>query len=185
MNNFADILKKETLAIHQQVEKTVIQRIKNVNNLDAYKMLLLDFYRFYKSIEDASLPYLEEGNYPHKPNYQRSLKIKDDLMSLGSEAPAISPKNHPDISSLKEALSAIYVLEGSALGGPYIAKMLEKRGIDQSLSFFMGDGEKGMENWQDFRRHLNELPIQENEKQELIQLVKEVFLSFENQLKTS
>jgi len=185
MNNFADILKKETLSIHQQVEKTVIQRIKNVNDLDAYKMLLMDFYRFYKSVEDASLPYLEEGKFPHKSNYQRSLKIKEDLMNLGSEVPTTSPLKDPSITSLNEALSAIYVLEGSALGGPYIAKMLEKRGIDQALSFFRGDGEKGMDNWQDFRRHLNELPIQVMEKQELIHLVKEVFLSFENQLKTS
>ena len=185
MDNFADTLKKETLHIHQQVEKTVIQRIKNVGDLHAYQELLKDFYRFYKSVEDSSLPYLEAEKFPQRELYKRSLKIKDDLLHLGAEVPVVQESNYPSITSLYEALSALYVLEGSALGGPYIAKMLEKRGIDQALSFFKGDGENGMDNWQNFRGHLNELPIQEMEKQELIHLVKEVFLSFENQLKTS
>src|SRR5690606_22899274 len=137
MANLSEILKSETLTSHKQVEKLVIDQIKKINNEDDYIALLEKFYLFYQGVEELSFRYLQEQQAAAELCEKRSPLILQDFEELQTgKAIAISglsalpiPQNYP------EALVALYVLEGSSLGGPYIAKMLEKEEFNAGLTF--------------------------------------------------
>lgn len=160
MANLSEILKSETLTSHKQVEKLVIDQIKKINNEDDYIALLEKFYLFYQGVEELTFPYLQEQQAAAELCEKRSPRILQDFEELQTDK-AIAfnelsalpiPQNYP------EALVALYVLEGSSMGGPYIAKMLEKRGIQRGLNFFRGDQADFMQHWQQFKNLLNEIP---------------------------
>jgi heme oxygenase len=66
----------------------------------------------------------------------------------------------PGINSVAEAFGALYVLEGSTLGGKMIAKMLLKKEAlsipENALTFFTGYGEQTGPKWKSFLAVFNQ-----------------------------
>ncbi len=158
--SLSEQLKAETLNSHKQVEKLVIHQIKNINSEEDYAVLLEKFYTFYQGVEELSFPFLEANETAEKLCNKRSPTIVQDFKELQIEQAfsKASDDNMPVPRNYAEALVALYVLEGSSLGGPYIAKMLGKKGIQRGLNFFKGDQADFMNHWQQFKNLLNDVP---------------------------
>jgi heme oxygenase len=90
--------------------------------------------------------------------------LLDDLRQLGH--PADEPaccQTLPEISDTAQAFGALYVLEGSTLGGRMIVKMLAKNpAIPQNATrFFSGYGEQTGSKWKSFLETFNQQPDQD------------------------
>jgi len=88
----------------------------------------------------------------------------------------------PAIRSHAEALGAMYVMEGSTMGGKIIARMIEgQAGISgpSGFSFFNGYGEETGRMWEEFKVFLNR-PLDEMEKLNMILTANRTFITFYN-----
>jgi heme oxygenase len=101
---------------------------------------------------------------------RRSALLEQDLRTLGAEIPAVAPfplaaipgLNAPAAADSTAAfLGAMYVVEGSSLGGQYIARHLESTlGLDAThgVAYFRGYGERTGSLWTQFKAVLAGLP---------------------------
>jgi heme oxygenase len=155
----SDHLKVYTQSAHQQLEKKLVMKMKQVNTPAGYIKLLGLFYTYYHALEKNLQPYL---NIPDASERRKADAILADIKALGGELPGISHNvPQPMVNNYAQALGAAYVLEGSTLGGIIIAKMISKQlGIPAAtgFSFFSGYGDATVEMWNKFRNFLNALP---------------------------
>ncbi|PPD44781.1 MAG: hypothetical protein CTY15_06150 [Methylocystis sp.] len=108
-------------------------------DLDDYRLLLMRLYGFHLSAEERLAGAVHRTGLDRGAS--RALLIERDLVALGvsPEAMARLPVTKLAIpSSDAGALGALYVIEGSALGGLQIAKALEPVARD-ARRFFLGD----------------------------------------------
>ncbi len=138
-------LKERTHAAHQKTEGIIIRKIKAIRSESDYVEVLKGFYAYFSAVEKEMAKYITEDVLPDIKERRNSSYIKQDIEALGGSVNNLPPTVAPKLSSTLEALSAMYVLEGSIMGGPYIVKMLQKQGIETGFSFFEGYGaESGM-----------------------------------------
>ncbi|MCO5230438.1 MAG: biliverdin-producing heme oxygenase [Chitinophagales bacterium] len=134
-------LKEETHTAHQKTESTVVRNVKSIQNEQDYITLLKSFYAYFNAVEKELSKHIDESVLPDIKNRRNSTDIKNDIIELGGDIENLPLAKVPQINNTLEALSAMYVLEGSIMGGPYIIKMLEKQGISRAFSFFSGYGQ--------------------------------------------
>jgi len=80
-------------------------------------------------------------------------RIARDLAALGSAPCPDEASDTFEISSFAHALGALYVMEGSTLGGRIILRHLETQEIDipaDAMSFFAGHGAETGSMWRFF-----------------------------------
>ena len=117
------------------------------------------------------------------PDYderRNSSYIKADIEALGQKVDDSKSIEVAKVSNALEALSALYVLEGSIMGGPYIVQMLSKSGIDKGVSFFNGYGENSGVMWGKFVDSLNKYGENPDTHEKAIEIAKETFDLFGN-----
>ena len=86
----------------------------------------------------------------------------------------------PMIDSTDRALGALYVLEGSTLGGRIIADMIARRlGLLTSLEFFDSYGDETQNMWRSFKDFLNK-PRTAEQQTKIIDAAKDTFITFKN-----
>lgn len=148
-------IKENTKASHAALEGTVVRQLKAVrSNLD-YADVLKSFYTYFNAVEKAIAPFITAEVLPDYAERRNSSHIKVDIEELGGNVNNLPAVEVPQINNTLDALSALYVLEGSIMGGPYIVQMLNKYGITQGTSFFSGYGENTGNMWQGFVSVLN------------------------------
>lgn len=150
MDSTSLLLKKETLAAHQQTEKIIINEIKQIENPNDYLILLQKFYIFYKKMEELSVPFLDEKelNFSFE-KYSDALAL--DIQSFDVNLPSLDLLDAVSIRSKEEALMVQYVMMGSSLGRPYIAKMIRAKNITGTFHFFDATNEDSMNHWSQFK----------------------------------
>jgi heme oxygenase len=80
-------------------------------------------------------------------------RIACDLTALGCEPCPHEAHFGPEFTSFPHALGALYVLEGSTLGGRIILRHLETHTVDipsDAMSFFAGHGAETGSMWRAF-----------------------------------
>lgn len=159
-------IKEATKEAHLQLEKQVIQKMKSISSNADYADFLKYFYTYFSQVENAIAPYITPELLPDYKDRRHAAAIKNDIEALGSHVNATSVLNLPEISNPLQAFGALYVMEGSIMGGAIIVKMLEKGGITDGISFFSGYGEHTHEKWGVFVKTMNNLA--KNETEELI-----------------
>ena len=90
----------------------------------------------------------------------------EDLLVLQVSNPEICQENQlPVIDSPFRALGALYVMEGSTLGGVYIVKMIQKKlsGKENIFHFFSGYGDRNPLMWNRFKNALDHSTADEEE----------------------
>lgn len=151
-------LKSQTAHQHQQTEELVDIMREDFSPAD-YKKLLTRFYAFYKSFEPKMFDALRENpiDFDYE-NRQNTPKLFRDLESLGMSEAEISEiedfDDLPALDSKEKIFGALYVVEGSTLGGQVISRHLkEKFGFDESggSAFFSGYGKETGAMWKIFR----------------------------------
>ena len=115
------------------------------------------------------------------PYRRKSKSITEDLIYLKVSNPAIAaPVYLPVIADVFQALGALYVMEGSTLGGVYIVKMIQKKlpGNENSFRFFSGYGDRNSMMWSRFKNALDKSTTNENEMARILSGAEETFHAF-------
>ncbi|MGH2623574.1 MAG: biliverdin-producing heme oxygenase [Sphingobacterium sp.] len=173
-------IKHQTKDGHQTLEKLVVQRLKSIQNNEDYADLLKYFYAYFLNLEKgiaAQIPPSLSVFFQHRRNANH---IAQDIKELGFSLENLPQTELPPIINKNQAIGALYVLEGSIMGGPYIVKMLQQRGIEKGFNFFNGYGEQSGQKWGEFTGIINSEIADENDIEETILSAKNTFQQFTN-----
>jgi len=171
-------IKEATKTPHQEVEKKVVLRIKAIRSEADYADLLKHFYAYFNAVEQAIAPYITTSILPDLAERRNASYIKADIEALEGTVDELPFALAPEINNPLQALGALYVLEGSIMGGPYIVQMLQKGGLTKGFSFFSGYGEASGQKWGAFTAVLNALPQNELEEAQALEAAHETFARF-------
>lgn len=90
-----------------------------------------------------------------RPISERCARVAADLQTLGQPAPSGAPATWTP-SDQAEAVGCAYVMEGSALGGVVIARIVERElGLGAATSYLRGHGARTRELWRSFLSELD------------------------------
>jgi len=171
-------LKSATHVSHQQLEKTVVLRLKSIRSEADYAVFLTYFYAYFHAVEQAIADFITPEVLPDYAERRNSDYLKQDIESLGGTVEALPTAIAPFIDSTAAALGALYVLEGSIMGGPYIVQMLQKHGIAKGFSFFSGYGADTGKMWLAFTETLDACATDAGQREAVLQTAQETFERF-------
>jgi len=169
-------LKEQTKQQHDDTEaKLQSQKIFDKSyTLDDYKTLLIHNYKLINRYEPQIQDQLKD--YPELKLELRSKinALKTDLDNLN-----ISTENEAPTQNLEneaEAFGALYVMEGSTLGGNVIAKQLKRNPEFENVEFnyFGVYGENTGPFWQEFKSIIDE-KITENQYEDCVTGAKKAY----------
>jgi heme oxygenase (biliverdin-IX-beta and delta-forming) len=163
-----DSLRIHTRSYHERIEQA-LDLPASVRSRDDFERLLARFYGFYLPHE-ARLRSYTPALDAYGIELGRRLKagkIREDLLSLGMSAEAISglPQcvDLPNLCTPARALGSLYVLEGSTLGSQVIARALDKKvdlDVRSGMRFLSGYGASTATMWRSFVSALDAAPLE-------------------------
>lgn len=180
-NTLSEQLKKATKQNHQQLEKLMVARLRSISSRSEYVKLLQIFYSYFGGLEDKINEYIGEDQLPDFKERRKTESIANDIKSMSGLIPQ-KAKEHdlPIIANHLHALGALYVIEGSTLGGKIISKMMTKQlGLEDKggLSFFNSYGDDTERMWSTFREILNRFQAS-SDTEPIIHSANDTFLKF-------
>lgn len=137
---------------HLSTERLLVSYVQQVRTSRDYAVLLVCMYSYFSPLEKELDNFLADI----LPGYQLRRKagnIYSDIEVLLQPVNTPVSMLLPVISNINEAVGCFYVMEGSALGGTVIKKLLLEQNPDipqEAFSFFSGYGEKNTGMWEDF-----------------------------------
>lgn len=171
-------IKDATKEAHQQLEKKVVLKMKAIRSNADYADVLKRFYAYFSEVEKAIKPFITSEILPDYAERRNSSYLKADIEELGSSVEELPEAVAPKINNVVEALGALYVMEGSIMGGPIIVQMLAKYGVDKGVSFFSGYGESTGQMWGKFVGVMNAQAETEEQQEQSIRVADETFSRF-------
>jgi heme oxygenase len=144
-----DRLRQETSAAHHELDET-LQLVDRLSARDQRARLLTGYHRLHWQTEAKVAPFLRGIADLDFSARRRSSLIAEGIRILGHSVVADSIA---DLGMLTraEALGALYVLEGSSLGGRVILKELRRRDVSLAgLGFLDPYGADTSRRWQFF-----------------------------------
>lgn len=176
----SESIKEATKTAHQQLEVKVIKQLKAIRSNADYAEFLKHFYAYFNQVEKALVPFVNETVLPDYNERRNSRYLKNDIEALGGSLDKLPYAQSPAITNTVTALGALYVLEGSIMGGKVIVQMLAKGGITEGVSFFSGYGEATGAKWKLFTDVLNKYAVTEEDKELAIAAANETFSRFDD-----
>lgn len=181
---FIEKLRSETKHIHQALEKVMIPDLKQASTLEDYARILKTFYGYFKALEVMLDEQLTDQIVPVYNQRRKSDFILEDLKSMNflNALPPLADRT-PEITNVYEALGAMYVLEGSTLGGRVITKMLmQNLNLSDTtyLKFFSGYGEQTDSMWASFMTVLNKYGEDESKHHLMLKAATDTFAYFKD-----
>jgi heme oxygenase len=155
-------LRERTRELHAHLE-AAININAALNSIPTYVRLLCGYLNIYSSFE-AALPYhdtciseiVSQTYRSRVPSLQRDLRElgvdPNDCRRTSADIPL------PDLSTLDAVLGALYVVEGSNLGGQIIYREIQQQlmiDMNSGAAFFFGNGEQTGPAWKRFTELLN------------------------------
>ena len=155
-------LRDATAPLHKQLnEQPLLAALLGKEQpLADYQQLLGIYYSLYHELEAAIKAYLslQPIDFDYQPRYKTPLLFNDLKYWHITPEPLACQIDLPDLNSLGALLGLLYVLEGSTLGGQFIAQHLQLTyGYTRSTGsdFYSGYGEQTTTHWQSFISYLN------------------------------
>ena len=147
-----DRLRERTRDLHAALEQQSAMAVLTRPDLTeaAYAALLARLYAFYAPLDAALARFSAALGIPP---VDRAGRIARDLAALGAAVPEPPPEPPFGPSTDAEALGALYVVEGAALGGNVLAKHIGRTlGLtsEHGLAFFSSDGANAGPRWKAF-----------------------------------
>jgi heme oxygenase (biliverdin-IX-beta and delta-forming) len=174
-------IKEETKQNHQLLEKKLVAFMRAIRSKEDYVELLILFYSFFGGLEIAIDAQLDHSHLPDYKLRRKTAFLADDLVQFGRTPPDLAGADElPGIHNHLQALGALYVIEGSTLGGTIISKMIKQQlaiSDNKGLSFFNGYREETEKMWQDFKLFLNR-PLRPGGEAVVIQAANDTFNKF-------
>ncbi|SEO83603.1 heme oxygenase [Mucilaginibacter gossypiicola] len=171
-------IKEATKDAHLQLEKKVVQHLKAIRSKQDYADLLRRFYAYFNHLESAIAPFITVDVLPDYPQRRNSSYIKTDIVDLRGNIDNLPNTTVPVISNVQQALGALYVMEGSIMGGSIIVQMLAKGGITEGVSFFSGYGPSTGQMWATFIGVLNGYAANDEQEAIAVKTANETFEHF-------
>lgn len=174
------LLRQSTTEVHERLHRhdgfAAIQ--SRTIGIAAYRNLLIRLYGFYVPFEGEALI-----------GKDRSTWLEEDLCALGLELVTIRslPKCAcvPDLDNAEKRLGALYVVEGSALGGRHLARALGPLlgdDITAGRRFFLGRGAGTGDAWKGYLTKLSAASSGIEARIEITEAAMETFAAFEDWL---
>lgn len=180
--NLLEQLKSETLSNHQQLEKNLILRLKGMENPNDYIRILQLFYAYFGALEDQINQYIGPDQLADYAERRKTASIKNDILALDGEVPQkASIGDLPVIENILQAFGALYVIEGSTLGGQVISKMITKQlglSTEAGISFFRSYVDNTMTMWQSFKVVLEKHAASQTDADLITEAANETFAKF-------
>lgn len=180
--NLLEQLKSETLSNHQQLEKHLIVKLKGMKSPDDYINILQIFYAYFAALEDQINQFIGLDQLPDYAERRKTESIKNDILALNGVVPEkATAVDLPEIGSMLQAFGALYVIEGSTLGGQVISKIISKQlALDDvaGISFFKSYGEQTMAMWEKFKAVLEHHAASQEAADEITEAANETFGKF-------
>ena len=174
-------LKRETTESHQKLEKKIILQIKNIKRDEEYGRLIAAFYGFISPLEQQIMGKLTESTMPDIGQRAKANLLEDDLNEIGAEIMTKQRVDLPEIRNQYDAIGALYVLEGSTLGGQIIKKMVQKalnKSTDTGFAYFSSYGSETRTYWANFIRTIDSMELQNDEEEAIIARANDTFQKF-------
>jgi len=175
-------LKIQTLTNHQQLEKMLIGRMKAMRSAQDYINLLQLFYSYFGGLETLIDKYIGSDQLPDHAERRKSAALVNDITALGGSAePLASGNDLPAIENSLQAYGALYVIEGSTLGGKIISKMVAQQlGIadGKGLSFFSSYGDNLAAMWDKFKENLDLQAQNQSDEDVIVDAANATFAKF-------
>lgn len=170
-------LKNATLTAHQQTESLMMPMLKAIDNTESYAEVLKMIYGFYKPVEEQIKAFITVQILPDIDQRHKSSLAKNDVINSGMPANFVTAGVLPVINSIAQSFGALYVLEGSTLGGVYISRMLKKNKALENvqLTFFDGYGEHTGFMWNTFKSAMDKTVVSQNDIDQAIHTANETF----------
>ena len=156
------ILRRATSPQHALLEDRLARLGGPLDDLASYRSLLEGFWGFYEPFE----PRLDAWHADHPdivdwPDRRKRHLLDRDLADLGRATDGRHlPRCEalPDVSTTPAALGALYVLEGSTLGGRVVTERVGRTlGLaDRGCRFFASYGPDVPRRWQAMRRAIDQ-----------------------------
>ncbi|MFK7937187.1 MAG: biliverdin-producing heme oxygenase [Saprospiraceae bacterium] len=174
------LLKTETRTEHHRTEKFAYAEAIRTGKLTMYQYedLITKNWYIHTYLENAFIEASKD-----LPNIRAFLKNKSDWLLKDLKKTPPPKKLQPIYYSTKAALlGGLYVVEGSMLGGRYIAQSLNQNKSLQHIRtfyFFTGLGEKTRERWIELMALLTKEIQTKEEKQEAVESARLTFNFFQ------
>ncbi|WP_394752563.1 biliverdin-producing heme oxygenase [Crenothrix sp.] len=181
------MLKTETTVAHKQLERTKCfsKLFEPVYSLEDYQALLCYFYGFFSAIEPLIFDDLTEAHRSILGHKVKTDLLIKDLNLLGIDETELKQlpvcDKLPELNSFAKRMGALYVLEGSVLGGRIISKRLKEHlgeGIYDKLNFYSCYGENVGTEWKGFQHFMaSQFDEDSTETSEVVAAANDTFLS--------
>lgn len=177
----AEDLKEHTYPEHQSSEKKMILALKKIESKVDYVYLLNWMYGFYAPLEALIQKRLTPDLLPDIDRRSRAEYLLWDIRDAGLPKPEFDIcRELPAIDSAEQAIGALYVLEGSTLGGRIIAGMIHRQlGPATPTGYFNGYGEENSHMWQAYKEFLDQ-PRTAEQTSAILEGAKATFITFKN-----
>ena len=186
--NTAERVKAFTALSHRTLEKLIVELIRDLQTRDDYTHLLGLFYSYFSGIENLIVLQNFGPEFPDFYERRKALLISHDISALQGQVQGIvQNKFLPEIRNSFQAFGALYVLEGSTLGGPHIVQMIQKKlGLKEDVfRFFSGYGDQNIAMWEKFKRVLNSLSESEDDINTVLTGAEDTFQKFGEWIKSN
>lgn len=175
-----------THSLHEALDQSLVPYIEAIETTKEYAALLCLFYGFFKPVYDSIDASIDTVYLPDYSSRRKPQLILRDLEELGTTYDSHLCRHLPKITDNVTAFGALYVLEGSTLGGVMIKKMVAGRlQTDKGLSFFSGYGRHTREQWNVFINALNNLNNNKEQDEAVIQTAAITFTFFKEWLQAA
>ena len=183
-------LRKYTKRAHDDLEEAapMAQLMKPDLTVSAYTNLLSRLLPFYRNLEDQLQSWgLPEPGAP--PVEWKTPRLLNDLKVLTGDLHSCFTDMNvevetPTIASRSAALGALYVLEGSALGGQIISRRLSRQPAIKSTgawTFFTCYDQRELQlHWREFSRYMNDRSWDAKEEEAALRAAEATFDSLNN-----
>lgn len=139
------------------LENRMMPLVKGADTREGYIRMLQGMYAFLAPLEQKVLTFITPEMLPDKEERRNIQLMANDLEQLGSNPDRTLKPELPEIDNAAQAFGALYVLEGSTMGGMVVAGMLRRQLPEaaQHFGYFQSYGKETRAKWNLFRTAIN------------------------------
>src|SRR6187431_554729 len=120
-------LKEQTSPSHQALEQRMVDLIHQIRSGEDYARFLKLMYGYYAALEDRIAEFVDNRRPWDFKKRRKAGRLLEDIRQFAPPGSVALCDQLPDLHSYAGALGAMYVLEGSVLGGKIVARMIKEQ----------------------------------------------------------